>query len=170
MDEGKQERASPKETLEVAPADEGWCRAGRSDSEVMPGRKVPVAVAQGTSCLSVCPAASHPCQHVAQSQERPKLPNTHALWPCKAKSHGLVFTSTAVQLDLMSKHCASPGITAAVPSKCPLTSSICSNCEYPSTMCIYVSTCTRAHTHLQEPTPHKSGEENEMGCKVGEGN
>ena len=116
--------------------------AGPSDPEVVPGRKAPAAGPQGTSCLSVCPAASHPCQRVAQSQGRPRLPNTHALWPCKAKSHGRVFTSTAVQVDQMSKHCARRGITVAVPSECSLTPSIFSNREYPGTLYTHTYRCT----------------------------
>lgn len=127
--------ASPRETLRRPLLTQARRPAGPSDSEVMPGSQVPTEVPQGTSCLSVWPAASHPCQHMAQSQERPRLSNIHALWPCEAKSHGLVFTSAAVQVDQMSKHCARPGITVALTFKCPLTPSICSNHEYPSTLC-----------------------------------
>lgn len=148
--EGGQERASPRETLRAALLTQaGW--AGPRDPEVTPGRKAPAAVPQGSSCLSVWPAASHPCQRVALSQGRPRLPNTHALWPCKAKSHGPGSARTAVRVDQMSQHCARQGVTVAAPSECPLTPSICSNHEYPSTPCVYT------HTHtLQGLAPQRA--------------
>lgn len=130
--------------LQAAPADAGWARPGAglgpSDPEVRPGRKAPAALPWGTGCLRMWPAASQPgrpCQRVAHSQGRPGLPSTHALWPCKAKSHGLACTRTAVQADQMSQHRARQGLTAAVPSECPLIASICSNHENPSALCTH---------------------------------
>ena len=99
---------------------------------------------RGTSCLTVWPAVSRPCQRMAQSQGRPR-PLTYM--PCGPRGPnpmgGYSLYSCAGGSNVKTP--CQAGITAAVPSMCSSTPSTC-NHEYPSTPCTHVC----MHTHSSE--------------------